>query len=116
MEIAELRAELEMLHQASFGWALNCCRQNRIKPEEVLQTVYLKILQGKAIYRGESKLRTWLFAVIRNTAITEQRKHVLRSLLTKNDLDDKHCSQPGIELEQSEMRQRFQQALAQLPR
>jgi RNA polymerase sigma-70 factor (ECF subfamily) len=44
------------------------------------QTVYLKILQGKASYRGESKLQTWLFAVIRKTAISERRKQLLRSL------------------------------------
>src|ERR1041385_6403382 len=116
MEIAELKAELEKLHQASFGWALNCCRHNRADAEEVLQTVYLKILQGKAIYRGESKLRTWLFPVIRKTAITERRKHVLRSLITIDNTNDKRDSQqPELELERSEMQQRFQQALSELP-
>src|SRR4051794_35848044 len=115
MEIAKLKAELEKVHQASFGWALNCCRHNRLEAEEVLQMVYLKILQGKAIYRGESKLRTWLFAVIRNTAITERRKHLLRSLVTITATGDKSSSQPERELEQSEMQQRFQQALARLP-
>ena len=59
MDISELKTELEKLHTASFGWALSCCRQNRSDAEEVLQTVYLKILQGKAVYRGESKLQTW---------------------------------------------------------
>jgi RNA polymerase sigma factor (sigma-70 family) len=115
MEIAELKAELEKLHQASFGWALNCCRHNRVEAEEVLQTVYLKILQGKAIYRGESKLRTWLFAVIRKTAITERRKHLLRSLVTITATDNKSSSQPELELERSEIQQRFQHALAALP-
>lgn len=51
MEISELKAELEKLHPASFGWALSCCRQNQADAEEVLQMVYLKILQGKARYR-----------------------------------------------------------------
>src|SRR5689334_16388400 len=115
MEISELKAELETLHQASFGWALNCCAYDRADAEEVLQTVYLKILQGKAIYRGESKLRTWLFAVIRKTAITERRKQVLRSLITINDTDNRQGSQPEIEFERSEMQQRFQQALSGLP-
>ena len=46
MQIAELKAELERLHSASFGWALSCCRRNHADAEEVLQTVYLKILQG----------------------------------------------------------------------
>lgn len=119
MEISELKAELERLHTASFGWALSCCRQNRSDAEEVLQTVYLKILQGKAIYRGESKLQTWLFAVIRKTAISERRKQLLRSLTSiaspgagsnvelESDLES--------DLERTEMQRRFQEALAQLP-
>jgi len=116
MEISQLKTELERLHQASYGWALNCCRRDPGEAEEVLQIVYLKILQGKAIYRGESKLQTWLFAVIRKTAIGERRKHLFRALKSI-------AAAPGetagprleVELEQSEMQQRFQQALAQLP-
>ena len=92
MEISELKEELEKLHQASFGWALNCCRHSRADAEEVLQTVYLKILQGKAVYRGESKLRTWLFAVIRKTAISERRKHLVRSLITITATENKSSS------------------------
>ena len=116
MEISELKAELEKLHHASFGWALNCCRYHGIEAEEVLQTVYLKILQGKAVYRGESKLRTWLFAVIRKTAVSERRRRVLRSLIANNsNTHDQPGSQPELEFERSEMQQRFQQALARLP-
>ena len=115
METSELKAELDRLHQASFGWALNCCGHDRADAEEVLQTVYLKILQGKAIYRGESKLRTWLFAVIRKTAITERRKRVLRTVIASSSTRDDPCSQPEIEFERSEMQRRFQHALTQLP-
>lgn len=114
MEISELKAELEKLHAASFGWALSCCRQDRSDAEEVLQMVYLKILQGKAVYRGESKLQTWLFAVIRKTAISERRKHLLRNL---NSIVNVRSSDVELESEfdRSEMQRRFQQALAQLP-
>ena len=116
MEISELKAELEKLHPASFGWAMSCCRQNRADAEEVLQMVYLKILQGKAVYRGGSKLQTWLFAVIRNTAITEQRRQLFRSLTANIRPERSSVShEPEIEFERSEMQQRFQQALAQLP-
>jgi len=114
MEIAELKAELEKLHQASFGWALSCCGKNRAEAEEVLQIVYLKILQGKAIYRGESKLQTWLFAVIRKTAISERRKQLFRALVPKTGTDTK-SGELASELERSEMQHRFQQALARLP-
>jgi len=114
MELAELRSKLEELHTASFGWALSCCRQNYAEAEEVLQTVYLKILQGKASFDGQSKLQTWLFAVIRNTAISERRKSLVRSIATppfENTID----ARSQIELERSEVQQRFQAALQRLP-
>lgn len=111
----ELKAELEKLHQASFGWALSCCLRNHAQAEEVLQTVYLKILQGKACYRSEASLRTWLFAVIRKTAISERRKYVLRKLLAGERSEISENDQPQVELERSEMQQRFQQALLRLP-
>jgi RNA polymerase sigma factor (sigma-70 family) len=113
MELTTLKAELEKLHPASFGWALSCCRRNVAEAEEVLQIVYLKILQGKAIYRGESKLQTWLFAVIRKTAIGERRKQWLRTLLPVTTAAD--TSKLESEFERSELQQRFQQARAQLP-
>ena len=113
MEISELKAELEKLHTASFGWALSCCRQNHADAEEVLQMVYLKILQGKAIYRGESKLQTWLFAVIRKTAISERRKQLLRSL--SSIVSPGSSSSVEIDFDRSEMQRRFQEALVQLP-
>src|SRR5260370_31160858 len=80
MDNAELKVELEKLHSASFGWALSCCGRDRGEAEEVLQTVYLKILEGKARFRGEANLKTWLFAGIRNKAISEHRHSLLRCL------------------------------------
>ncbi|HSD45117.1 MAG TPA: RNA polymerase sigma factor [Pyrinomonadaceae bacterium] len=124
MEISELKAELEKLHHASFGWALSCCRHNHAEAEEVLQTVYLKILQGKARYRGECKLQTWLFAVIRKTAISERRKHILRTIKAiaapssgSGSESETSFARSEIQqrLERSEMQQQFNEALAQLP-
>ncbi|HEY6121873.1 MAG TPA: sigma-70 family RNA polymerase sigma factor [Pyrinomonadaceae bacterium] len=118
MELAELKRELEKLHAASFGWACTCCRGNRADAEEVLQTVYLKILDGKARYGGECELRTWLFAVIRKTAINEHRKAFVRSLVSvprtklfRSDL----CLLPDAEVERSELQTRFRNALQSLP-
>ena len=120
IDISELQAELEKLHVASFGWALSCCRRDRAEAEEVLQTVYLKILEGKARYRGESSLKTWLFAVIRKTAITEQRKRLLRSLKSIAGLNptperNSLAAEPAAAFERSEARRQFQIALKRLP-
>ncbi|HYX30325.1 MAG TPA: RNA polymerase sigma factor [Pyrinomonadaceae bacterium] len=121
MEIADLQAELERLHSASFGWALSCCRRDATEAEEVLQTVYLKILEGKARFRGESSLKTWLFAVIRKTAATEYRRRLLRSLRLVAEPEDvsDHVSpyeNQSATLERSETQTHFQGALRELPR
>jgi RNA polymerase sigma factor (sigma-70 family) len=117
LQIAELKVELEKLHEASFGWALHCCLRNHVQAEEVLQTVYLKILQGKACYRSQSSVKTWLFAVIRKTAISERRRHLFDAFKSMAGLrsETRQPAQPDVELERSEMQQRFQQALARLP-
>jgi len=64
-----LKHRLEGLHLESFAWALHCCYADRIAAEEVLQITYLKILEKKAKFNGKSQFKTWLFAVIRFTAI-----------------------------------------------
>ena len=121
MDIAELKAELETLHSASFGWALNCCRRDRAEAEEVLQTVYLKILEGKACFRGEASLKTWLFAVIRKTAIGEHRKSILRKLRWSDSSEAattlvSPLEQPCVAFEKSETQALFQSAMKSLPR
>lgn len=56
-------------HKGAFMWASQCCNYNREDGKEVLQITYLKILEKKAIYGGQSEFKTWLFSVIRFTAI-----------------------------------------------
>lgn len=78
MTETDLRGELERMHAASFGWALWCCQQRQDEAEEVLQTTYLKVFEGRAKFDGESSLRTWFFAVIRRTAAEQRRRRWLR--------------------------------------
>lgn len=76
----DLEGELTRLHPASFSWALNCCGRDREVAEDVLQTSYLKILEGRARFDGRSAFKTFLFAVIRRTA-GESRRGILLSAL-----------------------------------
>ena len=78
-----LDAQLEALHDASFGWACSCCDGNRDDAADVLQTCYVKIFSGRAVFEGRSTFRTWWFGVIRLTAMEMQRR-AARSL----SLDD----------------------------
>ena len=115
MNGAALKVELERHHPASYGWARSCCIRNPADAEDVLQIVYLKILEGKAHFRGESSFKTWLFAVIRNTALTERRRQLLR-LRFSEVAPPSFRPGPELALETSERQARFQAALRQLPR
>ncbi len=64
---------LRALHDDGYQWALRLCGNDEDMAADVLQAVYLKILEGKAVFRGESALKTWFFSVIRFT-INEFRR------------------------------------------
>ena len=95
MDAHELRGELERLHAASFGWALWCCNQHHEVAEEVLQTAYIKVLEGRARFDAKSSFRTWLFGVVRNTAREYRRQAWLRATLAMNWL----AQQPSLAME-----------------
>jgi RNA polymerase sigma-70 factor (ECF subfamily) len=75
------RLELERLHPKSFAWALHCCRQRHEEAQDVLQEVYLRVLDGRAQFSGQASAKTWLFAVIRRTASDHNRRQWLRAAL-----------------------------------
>jgi RNA polymerase sigma-70 factor (ECF subfamily) len=114
----ELHLQLRHWHKDSFGWALHCCVGNEADAEDVLQNVYLKVLEGKAKFDGKSSFKTWLFSVIRFTAIDALRRQKVRQ--TKMELIGKEAF-AGIEAdtepEQSEEpdMQKFKAALDTLP-
>lgn len=74
MDRSELALELERLHPECWGWALACCARNRELADETLQTAYLRILSGGARFDGRSAIKTWVFGVIRMTALNEARR------------------------------------------
>jgi RNA polymerase sigma factor (sigma-70 family) len=81
MDRTELLRRLDALHPDCFAWALACCGRDRTEAEDVLQTAYLQVLDGRARFDERSTLKTWLFGVIRRTAAGERRRRVLRRLL-----------------------------------
>jgi RNA polymerase sigma factor (sigma-70 family) len=68
-----MEAELEAIHAESFRWALTCCDRDRFLAEEVLQVAYVKVLDGSARFDGRSSFKTFLFGVIRKTAMEHRR-------------------------------------------
>lgn len=116
----DLEARLEALHEASFGWALHCCGGHAQDAEDVLQSAYLKILSGRARFAGLSSLRTWLFGVIRLTALESRRKR--RDGERRDEIVALHLDPPGSAagapdaiLEGDDTPERLREALRHLP-
>ena len=80
--VADLDDELARHHHAAFGWALACCRWDRTAAEDVLQTSYLKLIDGRAPFARQSEFRTFLFGVIRRTASEDRRRRAIRATLS----------------------------------
>ncbi len=114
----ELRAQLEDCHLASYGWALNCCYYNHTEAKDVLQTVYLKVLDGRARFKGQSLFKTWLFSVIRNTAADERRRRWFRlaglAKFAKETVTDSESGGNEDNKAPSEMSGKLKLAMAQL--
>ena len=80
MTDAQLVQALEEQHHSCFAWALACCRWNRDEAEEVLQSTYLKVLEGRARLNGGAIPRVWIFGVIRLTSCEHRRRGLARIL------------------------------------
>lgn len=118
MDDIQLRQELEAHHPENFGWALCCCRQDRHRAEDVLQRAYLKILAGEARFEEQGSFKTWLFAVIRRTALDERRRHwvwALRLLVYSRQRPVPAAESAVEALDQDALREAFQKSLAALP-
>jgi RNA polymerase sigma-70 factor (ECF subfamily) len=104
MSPKELEAWLERLHEESFGWALQCSSGDPVRAEDVLQTAYVRVISGRAVFGERSSFRTWLFGVIRRVAIEEGRRVKVERERTViladdvvHDVADERCRPDEIE-------------------
>ena len=74
MNRTQLDHLLKLHHREAYLWARQCCSFDEELAKDVLQQVYLKILEGKAKLNEEEKAKTWIFSIIRYTAIDQLRK------------------------------------------
>ena len=63
-------------YEPSFHWARQCCGFRDDVAKDVVQESFLKILDGRAQFHGKSGLKTWLFSLVRNTAVDYLRKEM----------------------------------------
>jgi RNA polymerase sigma factor (sigma-70 family) len=68
-----LRARLEAHYAESWSWTLACCRGDLAQAEDALHLSCHKVLDGRARFDGRSSFKSWLFGVIRLTALDQRR-------------------------------------------
>ena len=71
MNRSQLDSFLQSHHREAYLWARQCCGFDGELAKDVIQQVYLKVLEGKARMKTADHPKTWLFSVIRFTAIDE---------------------------------------------
>ena len=64
------RSALEAMHGQVFGWALSRCNYEQAVAEDLVQQAYVELLTGKARFDGASSLKTFVFAVVQNLALS----------------------------------------------
>lgn len=74
MNQSQLETLLRKHHREAYLWARQCCGFDGEMAKDVVQLVFLKVLEGKAMLNENRNAKTWLFSIIRFTAIDELRK------------------------------------------
>ena len=97
---------LVLHHKDAYLWALQCCLYNSDNAKDVLQIAYLKVLDNKAVFKNKSSFKTWLYSVIRFTAIDfykKQPKYVV--------LEDNNYQVPAVDNKQDLNLKKYLEAL-----
>lgn len=115
----EIEAELALLHPDAFAWAIRCASGDREVAEDALHAAYERILTGRARFEGRSSFRTWLFGVVRRTALEERRRSWmrltrLRRWFDRGAGDANPPADAGRTLVERETSARLEHALSQL--
>lgn len=115
---ADLATQMQALHPQCFGWAMTCCGHRREEAEDLLQDVYVGVIENGLKFDGHSTLKTWLFGVIRQKARARIRRDRLRALLGVTHAGridtPAPASLPDDDVIASERRERTRRALSRL--
>lgn len=82
------RSALEAIHSQVFGWALSRCEFDNSAAEDLVQQAYVELLTGNARFKGDSSLKTFVFAVVQNLARSRFRKLANRLRILRENVHE----------------------------
>lgn len=94
--------------------------QNHDDAEDAAQEVFIRSLKNLHKFRGDSNIKTWLYRITMNICNNMIRKKKLSSIFGSDDQRDYLNTadtgyKPDEEMENSQFREKFNEALAKLP-
>lgn len=105
------------LYQQPLYWHIRKIVLSHDDADDVLQNVFIKVFQGIADFKGESKLYSWLYRIATNEALTHLRKEARKAKLTEEQfkLEKTKSLQADVYFNGDEIQLKLQQAIATLP-
>ena len=91
---------------------------DRSRVEDLAQDVFLRIHRGLPSFRGESKLSTWIYRIVRNVCYEAHPGRAHTISLDTRDADGRSAWQPGATdraFSDFELRDELEKAIAELP-
>lgn len=87
---------LNAYQNAVYSFVFNATR-NELDTEEITQDVFVKAFKNINTFRGDAKLKSWLFSIAHNTTASYYRKKRLKT--TSVDHEDSHIQVPDSRLD-----------------
>lgn len=84
--IEAFSALVERFKEKVFRLAFSILR-NETQAEDVAQDVFVKIWKGLPGYHGGASLSTWVYAITRNTCLTELKRRERRAAISLEELE-----------------------------
>lgn len=105
------------LHQEPLYWHIRKMVKDHDEADDVLQTTFIKAWKNIDKFRGESKLKTWLFRIATNECLTFLNRQKRRSYTELSDIQDdlSHSTQSMDTLTGEDIQAKLRAAIDTLP-
>ena len=110
-------AEVVQLHQEPLYWHIRKMVKAHSDTDDILQMTFIKAWKNIENFRGDSKLKTWLFRIATNECLTFLNRQKKRSFSDVADLSDnlEHSHKSMDTLSGDEIQAKLQAAIDTLP-